>query len=123
MSTCLVEVKDLTKSFKNLLVIDKLSIRLEKGKVYLLKGENGTGKTTFIKLILGFYKPNKGTIRRFYKNFRYVAELLPFKSDLKVNTYLNSLLALMKEKRDSELESYLQLELNKRLKNLSKGNV
>ncbi len=43
-------------------VIDGLNFDFHVGKNYALVGENGCGKTTLIKLLLGFYEPEKGSI-------------------------------------------------------------
>lgn len=42
--------------------VNNISLRLEEGKKYALVGENGSGKTTFIKLLAGLYEPQKGII-------------------------------------------------------------
>lgn len=44
-------------------VFRDISFCLEKGDRVLLKGENGCGKTTLVKLLLGLYSPTSGTIR------------------------------------------------------------
>lgn len=43
-------------------VLDGLSFTFEAGKNYALVGENGCGKTTLIKLLMGFYRPQSGII-------------------------------------------------------------
>lgn len=43
-------------------VLDGLSFTFEAGKNYALVGENGCGKTTLIKLLMGFYRPQSGRI-------------------------------------------------------------
>jgi ATP-binding cassette subfamily B protein len=43
-------------------VLDRVSLRLPAGKVVALVGENGAGKTTVIKLLSGFYRPDSGQI-------------------------------------------------------------
>lgn len=47
---------------KGIPAIDDISFGLEPGKVYVLLGLNGCGKTTLIKLLVGLLKPKKGTI-------------------------------------------------------------
>lgn len=48
-----VEVKELSKSFGNHLVLEKLDFTLEKGEKVAFVGKNGEGKTTFSKVIIG----------------------------------------------------------------------
>ena len=61
-----LEVKNVSKSFKNNQVLNKINISLESGKIYGLIGRNGSGKSVFLKTICGFYKPDSGEI--FYDN-------------------------------------------------------
>lgn len=122
MSNVWIEMKDVSKSFFNNHVIKQMSITIEKNKTYLLKGENGSGKSTFLKLIIDLYKPNHGLINRYYKDLRYVPEMIKIKSDITVQNYIIHALALKNLNRDTALESLLELDLKKPLKHLSKGN-
>ena len=58
----IVEIINLTKSFKNIEVIHNTSFYLNKGKVYGFVEPNGTGKTTIIKMIIDILKPDSGKI-------------------------------------------------------------
>ena len=58
-----IEIKDLTKQYgKNDIVFENMSLALPFGEVIGLIGENGSGKTTFIKLISGMTQQDKGEI-------------------------------------------------------------
>jgi branched-chain amino acid transport system ATP-binding protein len=59
----LLETRDLTKAFKNLLAVNKVSFSLNKGEILGVIGPNGAGKTTLIDLISGFYMPTSGAIQ------------------------------------------------------------
>lgn len=61
-----LEVKNVSKSFKNNQVLNNINISFESGKIYGLIGRNGSGKSVFLKTICGFYKPDSGEI--FYDN-------------------------------------------------------
>lgn len=50
-----------SKQYKNLIAVDRISMNLEKG-VYGLLGANGAGKTTLMRMICGILKPTGGTI-------------------------------------------------------------
>ncbi len=56
----MIEIKNLSKSFGNNLVLDNVSLSFDKGCVYGIMGENGAGKTTLFQCILNFihYKGN-----------------------------------------------------------------
>lgn len=123
MSTYLIELYGVSKWFKDNHVITGLSYNFKRGSITLLVGENGSGKSTLLKLITGLYKPTSGMIKRHYKDFRYVPELQPIKSDMTTLTYIMHITRLLGVKRNKALEEALQLELYKPLKTLSKGNT
>ncbi len=58
----MIEVKNLSKSFKEHLVLDDLSVKLERGKANLIIGESGSGKTTFLKCLIGLHSIDNGEI-------------------------------------------------------------
>ena len=57
-----VSVKNLTKKFKEAVVLDNVSIDFETGKVHGLIGRNGSGKTMLMKCICGIVPPTSGEI-------------------------------------------------------------
>ena len=59
-----IEVKNLTKEYKNLKAIDNLSFEVKKGEILGLLGPNGSGKTTTINSVLSLIKAN-GQIKIF----------------------------------------------------------
>ena len=60
----LIEIKNLTFGYDNSkILIQNTNISFKKGKLYALLGESGTGKSTFLDLILGIYKSNQDTIK------------------------------------------------------------
>lgn len=58
----MIEVKDLRKSFDTTEVLKGISTTLEKGKVNLIIGQSGSGKTVFLKSLLNVYQPSSGEI-------------------------------------------------------------
>jgi lantibiotic transport system ATP-binding protein len=59
----ILQIKDLEYFRAETQILHQINISIEKQSVYCLLGENGAGKTTIIKLILGLLKPHKGFIR------------------------------------------------------------
>lgn len=57
-----IEVKDYTKTIKNTTVLDHINVTFESGKVYGLKGKNGSGKTMLMRAVSGLIKPTSGQI-------------------------------------------------------------
>ena len=60
----LVEVvlEEVTKSFGDVKAVDGISLNVNEGELFFLLGPSGCGKTTTLRLIAGFYKPEKGRI-------------------------------------------------------------
>lgn len=58
----MIEVKDLKKSFDDVEVLKGISTSFEKGKVNLIIGQSGSGKTVFLKSLLNVYQPSSGEI-------------------------------------------------------------
>lgn len=57
-----IEVKNLTKKFKKVTVVDNVNITFESGKIYGIIGPNGSGKSVFLKMLCAFYIPTDGCI-------------------------------------------------------------
>ena len=57
-----IQIKNLSKSFKEITILDNVSIEFESGKIYGLIGRNGSGKSVFLKLLCNFYVPTSGEI-------------------------------------------------------------
>ncbi len=58
----MIQVKDLRKSYGQLLAVDGISFSIAKGEAFGLLGPNGAGKTTTISMILGTLRPDAGTV-------------------------------------------------------------
>lgn len=58
----MIEVKQLHKSFGNTEVLKGISTSFDKGKTNLIIGQSGSGKTVFMKCLLGLIEPDSGTI-------------------------------------------------------------
>ncbi len=58
-----VETIDLTKTYANTTVVDRLNLRIEEGDIFGFLGPNGAGKTTTILMLLGLTEPTSGTAR------------------------------------------------------------
>ena len=57
----IIETKDLVKKYGGLPVIDHVNIHIPEGSIYGFVGENGSGKTTIMRLITGLAEPTEGT--------------------------------------------------------------
>ncbi|MEF8726118.1 MAG: sugar ABC transporter ATP-binding protein [Candidatus Bipolaricaulota bacterium] len=57
-----IAVESVTKTFPGVTALDDVSLSMENGAIYSLVGENGAGKSTFIKILAGIYRADEGKI-------------------------------------------------------------
>lgn len=65
----MIEVKDLHKSFGDAHILKGITTSFEKGQTNLIIGQSGSGKTVFLKCLLGLFEYEKGSIFYEGKNF------------------------------------------------------
>lgn len=129
----ILEARDLTKKYGKDLAVDELNLTLEKGQIIGLLGPNGSGKTTFIKMINGLLTPTSGEIlingEKPGVNSKKVISYLPERCALPdwmkvgelINMYKDFFADFNLEKARNML-SDLHLDEKKNYKTLSKGN-
>lgn len=64
-SAPVIEVSELTILRNELLVLESVSLAVNRGEFTAIVGPNGSGKTTLIKVILGLVRPDRGVVRVF----------------------------------------------------------
>lgn len=79
MGEFILELKSITKIFPGVKALDNVHFQLRPGEIHALMGENGAGKSTFIKVITGVHEPEEGEIylngeRVWFKNPREAQE-------------------------------------------------
>jgi len=62
MNDVLVRTAGITKEFASVRVLDDISVEIRQGEILGLIGENGAGKSTFVKILSGIYTPTRGSI-------------------------------------------------------------
>jgi len=91
-------IKNLACKRGSNLVFEKISFEIKSGQTFLIKGSNGSGKTSLIRTIAGFIKPHEGEIffdnRNDNKHIQFIGEKNALKDNLSVknNIILWSLL-------------------------------
>lgn len=117
-----VKINNVSKVFKEKKVFNNVDLILNQG-FYLLTGENGAGKTTFLKLIKGLTKTSSGNIY-ISNEINYIPDKVSFPQNIKVE----KLFKLFKEYYNSNIDlkdiyNFLNLEEYrfKKIKELSKG--
>ncbi|MGE5088378.1 MAG: ABC transporter ATP-binding protein [Candidatus Levyibacteriota bacterium] len=59
----MIQVEHLTRRYGDVIAVDDVGFRIERGEVVGLLGHNGAGKTTIMKMITGFLEPSGGSVR------------------------------------------------------------
>jgi ABC-2 type transport system ATP-binding protein len=132
----LIVTEGLTKCYKKVVALDNLSLRIDRGEVFGLLGPNGSGKTTTIRLLLGFLRPTSGraTIAGFdsWRNSNDVRHLVSYLSgELRMYGSMTGLglLRLLSNLRDGDgldravaiAERIMKLNLRRRIRTYSTG--
>ena len=58
----MLELRNITKTFGSVIANNDVSIKIEKGTIHAIVGENGAGKSTIMRIAYGFYKADSGEI-------------------------------------------------------------
>ncbi len=59
----IIEIRDLTRRFGNILAVDRLNLTVAPGEIFGLVGPDGAGKTTTLRLLSGLLGPSEGSAR------------------------------------------------------------
>lgn len=131
-SDSLISCKGLTKAYGKKIALNNFSVEIGRGKIIGLLGPNGSGKTTFIKLLSGILTPTSGEVTISGKSIGI--ETKKIVSYLPERTYLNDwmkvreMIAFFSDfysdfKADTAYEMLARLKINPedKLKSMSKG--
>lgn len=61
----MIEVKNLRKKYGNIVALDGISFKVERGEIFAFLGPNGAGKTTTMNILMGFIFPDSGEAKIF----------------------------------------------------------
>lgn len=131
----MIEIKNITKRFGNLQVLNSINLSCNHGECIALIGPNGCGKTTLIKCILGMVLPDEGDILFRNKNiknsFSYRNEIgyMPQIGRYPENMTIGQVIEMIKDLRQHKgiYDEFLSQQFilpqmfNKRMNNLSGG--
>lgn len=113
----LIKLEEASKNY----LTTKFNLEINKGDLIIVSGTNGTGKSTLIKLLIGYIKPDIGVIKKHTKRITYLPENQIMPDFLDSETYLKELMRMKKGEYDKNLYYDFMIP-NKIIKNLSKGN-
>ena len=117
-----MKINAFTKTYEGRRVLDFPDMELERGKIYAVIGANGSGKSTFAKILTGVLKADKGRVHTDAASVGY----MPQKNfAYRMSTKSNILLAGKNEEKARRLMAELQLSHleNKRADHLSGGET
>lgn len=114
-----------TTFFTKKKVLEDISFLVTQNSRVAIIGQNGTGKSTLLKLCGGFLEPWQGTIRRNCYRIGYAPDHAQFPPFLTVYEFLYFLACLTKQKQSKIKELIMQADLethaHKKIKHLSRG--
>jgi ABC-2 type transport system ATP-binding protein len=127
-----ISLNGVTKRYGSFTAVDDVSLDVAEGSICGLLGPNGAGKTTTFKCLLGFVKPNAGTIRiegapltpATFESLAYVPERASLYDNLTIGQHLMLYRRSYKHfdaPRANELLALFSLDAKQRAQRLSKG--
>ncbi|WP_307311702.1 ABC transporter ATP-binding protein [Neobacillus driksii] len=131
-----IEIKNLTKTYGKARGISDISFSVEEGEIFGFIGPNGAGKSTTIRTLLSLIYPTSGSATIFGKDtvqfapvikkeIGYLPSEVFYYDNMKVKDLLNYSASFYKKdcsKRIKELAEIMDLDLNKKIDDLSLGN-
>lgn len=128
----LVECKDLSKSYGRKKVLHDFNIELERGRIIGLLGPNGSGKTTFIKILSGILSRDTGEVTidgrqigiESKKIVSYLPERTYFSPAMKVKEtiqFFEDFYSDFNREKACDMLKRLDISLDSKIKELSKG--
>jgi ABC-2 type transport system ATP-binding protein len=122
-----IEVRGMTKRFGELTAVDHVDLTVAAGEIYGFLGPNGSGKTTFLRMLCGLLRADDGSGRvlghdvlaeseAIKRDVGYMTQRFSFWEDLSIEENLDFVARMyeMKNRRQSVLESIEQLGLEER---------
>lgn len=124
-----IQASHVTKKFDQLVILDDVDFSIRKNTKLAILGQNGSGKSSLLKLIAGIYIPNSGEMNVHGQKIGYVPEHFPENIRFKLGEYLlhmgmiSGLDRNIVQKKIDYYKDLFQLEghMNTLLKHCSKG--
>lgn len=132
MSDYVIDVRDVTKKFGARTVVNHIAMQVRPGEIYGFLGPNGSGKTTFLRMLCGLLKPDGGEGSCLGYDFRtqsaeikkhvgYMTQRFSFYEDLSIAENLDFIARLyeMPARRDAVQKSLERLGMVERRRQLA----
>ena len=124
----LLSAEKITKSYGEKVLINNISLYIDKGEKIGLIGVNGTGKSTFLKILAGVEKPDMGTVTR-YSGIRiqYLSQNPVLDENLTIIEHIFSDAPSLRDSKEYEARKILTqlgiIDVDKEVGHLSGGQV
>ncbi len=128
----IIDVSGMTKRFGTRTVVNRIDLQVKKGEIYGFLGPNGSGKTTFIRMLCGLLRPDGGSgtclghdiIREselIKRQVGYMTQKFSFYEDLSIAENLNFVASVyaLRNRRDAVQQSLERLGLKERQQQLA----
>ena len=130
-----IEINGLTKDYGNQKGLFDVSFTIEKGEILGFLGPNGSGKTTLIRHLMGFIKPDQGSVSimnldcfaqspKIQEMVGYLPGEIAFMDEMRGIDFIKFIAEMKKIKdltRAKELIDFLELDPTNKIKRMSKG--
>ena len=131
-SDVIIDVKGVTKRFDGKVVVDSLDLNVRRGEIFGFLGPNGSGKTTFIRMLCGLLTADQGegtclgyNIRTeqllIKRNVGYMTQRFSYYEDLSIRENLDFIARIyqIKNRKEAVEQSLVKLGLQDRSKQLA----
>ena len=123
-----IKLINIKKKYNKRIILNNINYTFKEGNIYQIVGSNGCGKTTLLKVILGYIK-HGGFVENNFDDYSYIPDKINFPSFLKVGNYIKIIgytkgldEETIKSKSDKLLNFYnMNNAINYKLNQLSKG--
>ncbi|GAE27935.1 ABC transporter [Halalkalibacter wakoensis JCM 9140] len=128
----MINLSGVTKKYLTKVALNDVELELTKGKIIGLVGENGSGKSTTLKLLAGLTQATRGSITINGKKVNRIANQVSYLSELdsyygfynvgQTIDFFASQFSDFNQEKAEEIRTFMNLDRNAKLKHLSKGN-
>ncbi len=130
----MIDIQNLFLTVENLQLFKDVSIHIPKGKITVLVGPNGVGKTSLLKIISGIIKPQSIEITKNYRELFYLPQRIKYPQGITLEEYVESsffkkswkwFLSSQDKKKIDEVLELLEISDKKKtlVDNLSSGEL
>ncbi|MBC1422627.1 ABC transporter ATP-binding protein [Listeria seeligeri] len=118
MTSKVLQLENISKSYKNRKILDNINITVNEGEIVGILGLNGQGKTTMIKILLGLISPDSGTTflnLKLKEDVGVMLQEVAMPERITVEEWMNLVRVYSKDKRDvGEVLTQLNLQNEKK---------